>query len=267
MKVTAVASIAATALLFTAIPARSETESLNTQTAGNIGLFVSSYQYREPGIMSLKGTKTGLDLSATKAWPIKLFIRGDLRIASGNVDYQSNGTGSARGNPDRYFEVRGLVGMDRVFEESSLSPYTGFGYRYLYDDIRGASSSGAVGYRRESNYYYLPIGLVYRKAFNDRSSLMGTLEYDQLLLGQQVSKLSDTGLGYSDVTNDQHDGYGLKFSLKYQAAAWTVGPYLYYWDIAQSNTAILYQYGSPIGYGWEPANNTIETGMMAVWQF
>jgi len=157
--------------------------------------------------------------------------------------------------------------MDRLFEYATLSPYTGFGYRFLYNDLRGASSTGAPGYRRESNYYYLPLGVIYRQAFNGQSSLTGMLEYDQLLFGRQVSRLSDTGLGLSDVTNNQSSGYGLRLGLIYEINAWAIGPYLYYWNIGQSDTAIVYKNGTPYVYAWEPANNTTEFGLKAVLHF
>ena len=39
-------------------------------------------------------------------------------------------------------------------------------------------------------------------------------KYDYFVYGQQTSKLSQIA-GYSDVTNDQDEGYGMKFTGKY----------------------------------------------------
>lgn len=192
-------------------------------------------------------------------------MRGDLRYAIGTVDY--NGSGSASGEPDWYIEARGLVGKDWVINEAVLAAYTGVGYRYLFNDARGITSTGAAGYRRESNYFYLPIGIIHRMNIKDQAKLVSTMEYDHLLSGTQNSRLSDTGLGYSDVTNNQSGGYGLKLSIMYEKSKWAIGPYAYYWNIGQSNTAILYQYGTPVGTGWEPKNNTVEFGFKASQQF
>jgi hypothetical protein len=246
-----------------------EPSALKTQTDNNIGLSLSSYEYREPGIMSLTGVKMGVDLHIIKVSEERhnLIFRGDLRYAFGTVDYNSEATGSASGDPDWYFEARGLVGKDWVINESVFSPYAGFGYRYLFNDGRGISSTGFGGYRRESNYFYFPIGTIYRIALNNRAKLESTLEYDQLLAGTQVSSLSDVGAGYSDLTNDQSSGYGLKLSVMYQKDKWAIGPYANYWNIGQSDSALIYQNGTPIGIGWEPKNDTVEFGFQANQRF
>jgi hypothetical protein len=241
---------------------------LNTQAGYNIGVSSSYYQYQEPGIMSAKGNKIGLDLRATQAFQNGMFIRGDLRYALGLVDYTSNSTGSATGEPDWYIEARGLFGKDWPINDNTvLSPYAGVGYRYLFNDARGITSTGAAGYRRESNYFYLPIGVIHRTALNDQARLVSTLEYDHLLAGKQISSLSDTGLGYGDVTNNQHSGYGLKLSIMYEKSKWAIGPYANYWNIGQSDTVLVYRYGTPVAFGWEPKNNTVEFGVKASYQF
>jgi hypothetical protein len=244
---------------------RAETTTLKTLTGNDIGLSLSSYQYQEPGVMSLKGGKMGLDLRATKVLQSERFIRGDLRYAAGTVDY--NGSGNATGMLDWYIEARGLVGKDWVIKDAVLSPYAGLGYRYLFNDGRGISSTGAAGYRRESDYLYLPIGITHRRALDERARLVGTLEYDYLLAGKQSSRLSDTGLGYSDVANNQSNGYGLKLSIMYEKDKWAIGPYVYYWNISQSDTALVYQNGIPAFIGAEPENNTVEFGLKASQQF
>ena len=197
----------------------------------------------------------------------KLIFRGDLRFALGSVDYDSNATGSANGDPDWYLEARGLFGKDWVINEAVISPYTGLGYRYLFNDGRGLTSTGYSGYRRESNYLYLPIGMIHRIALNGQARLESTLEYDYLLAGTQNTSLSDVGAGYSDVTNNQSSGYGLKFSVMYLKSKWAIGPYAHYWNIGQSDTAIIYQNGSPAFIGVEPQNNTMEFGLRASQQF
>jgi len=217
--------------------------------------------------MSLTGAKIGMDLHITKALPNDQFIRGDLRYAYGTVDYNSNDTGSASGEPDMYIEVRGLFGKDWVVKEAVLSAYTGLGYRYLFNDGRGVTSAGYGGYRRESNYIYLPLGIIHRRALKDLARLESTLEYDQLLSGTQISSLSDVP-GYSDATNSQNSGYGLKLSFMYRKNIWAVGPYLHYWNIAESDVVAEIKNSVPTGYGLvEPKNNTVEFGLMASQQF
>jgi hypothetical protein len=241
---------------------------LATQTGNGIGLSLSSYQYQEPGLMSNKGAKLGLDFQTTAALREKLWVRGDFRGAFGSVDYMSPVSGYAHGQSDWYFETRGLVGKDWwAFDEALLSPYVGLGYRYLASDARGVTSAGAVGYRRESNYVYLPLGLSYLSTLEGKARLVTEVEYDYLLLGKQYSKLSDTGFGYSDVTNNQNSGYGLKLSIKYEKDNWAIGPYANYWNIGKSDNAFVYQNGTPVLMGSEPKNNTLEFGLKASQQF
>jgi hypothetical protein len=142
--------------------AQAESINLSTQTGNAIGLSLAAYQYQEPGFMSSKGNKMGLDLNTTKVLQSEQFMRGDLRYAFGTVNYDSNGTGSSSGEPDWYIEARGLVGKDWLINDAVVSLYTGLGYRYLFNDARGITSTGYSGYRRESNYFYLPIGFIHR---------------------------------------------------------------------------------------------------------
>ncbi|MFZ5523616.1 MAG: hypothetical protein ACOY9D_05975 [Pseudomonadota bacterium] len=248
-------------MLIVATTARAESADLKTQTGNDIGLSLSSYKYDEPRFMSSKGVKLGLDLHVTKELQNDRFMRGDLRYAFGSVDYNSNGTGSASGDPDWYIEARGLVGKDWVINDAVLVAYTGMGYRYLLNDARGITSTGAAGYRRESNYFYLPIGVTHRKALDGQAKLESTLEFDHLLAGKQISRLSDAGLGYGDITNNQNSGYGLKLSVMYEKNRWAIGPYANYWNIGESNWTLVLQNGIPAGMGREPKNNTVEFGL------
>lgn len=219
--------------------------------------------------MSLQGLKSGFDLRMTKAYPARhTFLRGELRYAIGTVDYRSNGTGNSNGEPDWYVEGRALIGNDWLLTSATLSTYAGLGYRFLMNDGRGITSTGAAGYRRESTYLYFPAGLIYRTALAGGDELIGSIEYDHLLSGNQYTKLSDTGMGYADLNNKQTEGYGMKLRLSYATSAWSAGPYLHYWNIADSDWKPLYQFGVPaldqngipVG-GIEPKNKTLEIGL------
>lgn len=240
---------------------------LKTPAVNEIGLSFGYYGYQEPGVMTLRGAKIGLELRTTRELVSGPFIRGDLRYAFGTVDYTSDGSGSADGLQDWYLEARGLIGKAIPFNHSVYALYTGLGYRHLFNDARGISSTGFAGYRRESTYFYLPIGVIHRSLLNDQARLVSTLEYDRLLSGKQVSRLNDAGLGYEDISNDQSRGYGLKLSVIYERDDWALGPYFYYWNIDQSDTSLLYQNGVPVGIGWEPKNDTVEFGLKASQQF
>jgi hypothetical protein len=243
-----------------------------------IGLTVSKYKYEESDFMSLKAVKVGVDYSVTFPFNGSWFVRGDARYANGKTDYESNGTGSSQDNPDWYAEWRLTVGHEFVFGSHTLAPYLGYGYRFLLSDLRGTSSSGAVGYRRESQYNYLPVGLRYSIAFGSASHLVTTLEYDRLIDGRQKTLLSDTE-GYSgwitvgDVTNKQRHGYGVRFSSMFQTHGWSFGPYATYWKIRESEIASnestheAYPGYVIIRYWIEPENTTKEAGVKVSYMF
>jgi hypothetical protein len=231
-----------------------------TASGSEISVSLGSYRYEEPGLMSLQGMKSGLNLQTTTAWPERrTFLRGELRVAAGRVDYHSNDTGSHDQEPDWYVEGRALIGNDWPQADSLLSTYTGLGYRYLMNDGRGPTTTGHAGYRRESNYLYLPLGIILQRAWL-QGTLRTRIEYDHLLNGNQFTQLSDTGLGYTDVNSKQSTGHGLKLQLSYVTGEWFAGPYLHHWDIADSAEMPLYRNGSFVGYGVEPQNRTTEIG-------
>ena len=85
------------------------------------------------------------------------------------------------------------------------------------------------------------------------------------LRGKQVSKLSDTGLGYSDATNSQDSGYGARISFRVENGRFAVGPWLQYWKIDDSNLVVIRS--APLTYGLEPHNWTREIGVEVRYRF
>ncbi len=253
---------------------RAEPASLNTPGGQELALTVSSYLYEEPDInVSLTGDKFGLNQTGTALLMSDWFLREEVRLAYGQVEY--SGSGIQSGAPDWYGEFRGMVGRDFQVRTVVLSPYAGFGYRYLYNDVRGYSNTGSAGYRRESNYYYLPLGVTHRMQLGEGGVLATTVEYDYLLWGRQVTRLSDligqNGIvSASDTTNRQHRGYGLRLGAMYEMGDWGFGPFVQYWDIADSEvtTQIMTDAMGPARVRLlEPKNRTTEYGMRLMFRF
>ena len=97
----------------------------------------------------------------------------------------------------------------------------------------------------------------------ERWVIAPTVEYDAFLGGRQYSKLTDTGIGYSDASNRQHDGRGYRAYLMLESGHWAFGPWLHYWKIKDSDIV-------PIGLGYtamEPANWTREYGVELRYRF
>ena len=231
---------------------------LLTRKGWEVGGQVARYKYEEPNFMNLEGPRVGAVGAYTFTSPTRVYSRIDVRVSYGMLDYESMGTGTQEDVPDWLAEIRAVIGRDYLLGDNvALSPYAGFGYRFLYNDLRGYSSTGAVGYRRYSHYYYVPIGVTARFRMGAQWVLAPTVEYDAFLGGRQESKLSDTGLGYTDATNEQDRGRGYRAYLMFEARRWSLGPWLHYWKIKDSDVV-------PIGLGrvgMEPENWTREYGV------
>lgn len=260
-------TVTALACCLTALPALAQRAELATKTGNEIGVTVSGYKYTEPGLISIKAIKSGFDYSGTYAigseWPNRSsgwFGRGDLRFATGKGDYSSDLSGTLNDRPDWYYEVRGLIGKDFYFADYTLSPYAGLGYRYLFNDLRGVSSTGVPGYRRESKYFTLPVGVIHKMNLANQAQLVTTVEYSHLIRGRQEAKLSDSNPATQDVGLTQRSGYGLRLGTMVRFARWSVGPSLILWRIKESDRING-------GLTFEPRNNTYEFGVKVAYNF
>lgn len=245
--------------------------SLKTESGFEVGLQLSDYYYQENDVPTVKfmdqsGTKLGLTVALNAALSYDFFITGDLRFTYSENDYWSDPTGDVEDfAEDVMGEARLLVGRDFVSESKlvipfafSLSPYVGIGYRNLHNDSSDTVIGGISGYRRTSEYLYAPIGLTARFRVTDTSRISLNAEYDGLLQGNQKSNLSDVNPALPDVDNDQNSGRGVRGSAMFETKSWSVGPFIEYWNINQSDAG-------PVGY--EPHNYTLEYGAQVRYRF
>lgn len=234
-----------------------------------IGLQFSNYKYEEEVdgefFMSNEGDKFGFVGNATNAIEDNFYFVTEFRIASGDVGYTGSGTKS--GDSDRLWELRITGGQDYEREGYVLSPYAGLGIRSLFNDSRGTTSTGAIGYRRDSNYWYFPVGLTHRFRISADSRISTSLEYDYLIRGIQKSYLSDADPGYNDLVNGQKNGYGLRLSSAHETNSFSVGVFYNYWNIGDSEIETISYYGIPFAEGMEPKNETNEFGVQILFRF
>jgi hypothetical protein len=239
-----------------ATPAQAQTQTqrgLGTQPGEEVGVSVSSYKYAEPGVMDLNATKLGIDYTLTQTfpgtWPNRgdtSFFTGEFRLATGDARYSNVSGVTGQGLTDWYWEARALAGVDIEMDGYVLAPYLGLGYRYLYNDLRNL----AGGYRRETRYLSIPMGVTVRMRADAQSQLLTTFEYIHLLSGTHDARLSDASL--QDVSLNQRNGSGLRLKVIRQFPTWSIGPTLTYWRVGASNSVA----------GWvEPKNNTVELGV------
>src|SRR5688572_2192255 len=206
---------------------------LLTRPGWELGGQVSHYEYKEPafagnpdfGGMSLEGPRIGAVGAYTGTSPNLVYGRIEGRVSYGWLDYESGNTGTSSNVPDWTVEVRVVAGKDfPLGEKTALSPYIGLGYRYLFNDLQGYSSTGNSGYRRYSQYWYVPIGVTMRMRAGDQWVFAPTVEYDAFIGGKQKTMLSDVAPGAPDITNDQERGRGYRVSLMVEGRRWAFGP-------------------------------------------
>jgi hypothetical protein len=226
---------------------------LATKSEKTVGLTLASYKYDEPSYMTLKANKVGIDFSGTYAfgshWPNpqqSWFVKGEFQTLSGKADYQSPFSGAISNTPNRSVEVRALVGKDFEIGGAVFAPYFGLGFRHLFSNI---------GYERASTYNTLPIGVTHKMSTSGLAQLHTTVEYMHLLSGEHKANLLS-----QNVSLEQRRGYGLKLSVMHRKEAWSMGPTLTYWNMAQSEVGGVL----PV---YEPQNKTIELGFKAAYRF
>jgi hypothetical protein len=234
------------------VPALAQNASLATASESSFGLSAFNYKYDEPGYMTLKANRVGLNYSTTYApgakWPNAAnawFYKAELSYSNGKADYTSPISGNLKGTPNSFYEARLLTGKDIDMGSYVLSPYIGVGYRHLFSNL---------GYERTSNYTTMPIGLTHKVKLADNSQLHTTMEFTHLLSGVQNVQL------IQNISMDQNSGYGLRFSMLRRFDTWSLGPTLTYWNLDQSEFGGLTQI-------YEPKNKTLEIGLKGAFHF
>ncbi len=229
-----------------------------------VGPEVYYHSYEEPNVMEEKGVFYGAQ--AGYEYHEKIYARAEVRAALGEVDYTSPVSGTLDNIEDWLFESRAVAGYDFAAADNLIvTPFLGFGYRYLNDDSAGKrTSTGAAGYERESNYYYSPIGVAALLEPQPDWKLRASAEYDLLWKGKQKSHLSGAISGLNDVENDQDEGYGLRGSVGLEKVGkttdWWIDGFVRYWNIDDSDLQPITYLGQTIGLGYEPANETVQVG-------
>ncbi|MDT8337718.1 MAG: hypothetical protein RQ763_00825 [Sulfurimonas sp.] len=231
--------------------------SLKTVDSFEVGVQSYLYEYEEEVdgafFMSNKGTKYGLSASATKTLADEYYLKGEFRYATGDVEYKSaSGVGDVS---DDLHEMRLVVAKEKIVDGFLLGSYIGVGYRVLENDLRDL---GSGGYRRTSQYLYIPIGVNHRFRVGNSARISTNIEYDYFAWGEQKSYLSDVSPFYSDLVHEQKSGYGFRINSAYEQQSWSIGAFFNYWKIEDSEIKDYY---------YEPENSTKEVGVELKYRF
>lgn len=137
----------------------------------------------------------------------------------------------------------------------------------LNNDLRDL---GAGGYRRQSQYLYIPIGITHRFHVGSGSRISTNIEYDYFVWGEQKSYLSDVSAWYGSVfgnpVNKQKNGYGIRVNSAYEEQNWSIGVFFNYWKIKDSEIN-YYVDGFDLYSLTEPLNTTKEIGLEIKYRF
>lgn len=182
------------------------------------------------------------------------------------IHYRSSDTGSASDSKYSVFEPR-LLGhfVFTCNDCTSIEPYIGLGGRFLNNDSsRQVTTTGHLGWLRNSTYTYIPLGFRFNHRMQNEMQFVIHAEYDYFISGTQRSTWRD---GTVDVTfnNSQSKGYGARGGIEFRIPStscnitYTLGGFLRYWNVDKSKI----HYISRTFYGWEPKNRTIELGFRA----
>jgi|GEM_PF-1530502 len=246
-------------------------DGLATPAAHEVNVSVGYYKYAEPGSLaiSIHGPKIGgeytgtFSLGARRSW----FAKANARATFGSTQYDGwcmpwlivpfsgspNGYAldlgdaspcSEEGEKDWYTEARGLVGKDIIGRTVAWSPEGGLGFRHLSNGLSG------VPRFRTDDYLYVLAGITARMAMGAHQPLSFNVEYDHLLHGWQTTRQAALGggdipatptapaftlVGLTDLSFDQHDGWALRASVKFQLSrAWSIEPAYVRWQVGDS---------------------------------
>ncbi|MDA0910922.1 MAG: hypothetical protein O2809_05120 [Proteobacteria bacterium] len=223
----------------------------------------SYYHYNEPNVMKSKGPSIGLlnQVSYTQTNHLKWMIGLYLEYSHGS--YSSQYTGSHEADISYLLNISPKIGYNlNIAQNWQITPFSGIGYRMLYNNSTGQlTTTRHSGYLRVSNYFYLPIGadLAYHQTDWFISS---RFQFNYLIYGVQHSGV------YGGINNPQHHGYGLHWSLSagknYQNFSLSIGPYINYWWINDSEARYADNGNIKI---IEPQNDTLDLGIAITFGF
>jgi hypothetical protein len=236
------------------------------------GISTEFLTYRENGV-TIDGPLYGVYGTYTYHGGNRLMAEASLALAYGDLDYDGRTWGGSPAHADTedsFVEFRGLIGYDwRATERPVVTPFAGLGYRYWNDDIKGSG-----GYERETTYWYCPFGVQTTSPLSHNGQWGIIAEYDLLLGGTVQSHLSDADSGYNnpEVELKTGNGYGLRCSVWVatkieEEFTLRVEPFLIYWNIDESDSAKLKLNGTPVGYIYEPSNDTTSYGLRLRMEF
>lgn len=209
-------------------------------------------QYKEPGLMQLKGPELGLHARVTPwADMPSAQLEGDIFL--GQQKYTSQSSGSMNGVTNLETRWRALWPVMSDIQEGLSA---GLALHTLWNDLRGTTTFQGTtygGYQRSASQLWLPM----RWHIDD----MWELDAGLLIFGRHTSKLSEVNTSYQDIVNTQHRGQYAQVAMNVALSnGESLKPFVRYTHLADSNTVAM---GGK--YWIEPESHRWQIGM--VWEF
>ncbi len=183
-----------------------------------------------------------------------VYLAANFSYFWGNTDWDSPGY-STDTTTDKMYDLKAVFGYDFIFGNMAVTPYAGLAMHFWETTVEGGFS-----YPYSFQQYYAPLGaqITYKGSESWTAALK--LEYDFFLLGRIDCKVSQADPLYTDMTYDQHGGFGFYISANftYSFVSWSLGiePYFQYWDIDESDSELYSYNGTLVGYMSEPENKS-----------
>ncbi|MFH0732930.1 MAG: hypothetical protein V2A72_08480 [Candidatus Omnitrophota bacterium] len=204
----------------------------------------------------------------------RMMFKAKGQVARGEADY--NNTGDIDDVSQWTWAMEFLFGYGVVISESfGITPFLGAGHRYFCDELDGlVSTTNESGYKRESRYYYIPVGLeLTTDTERDESfgtsqgwSFGGSVEFDIFVKGRQKNYYTDADPAASDFEVDQEEGYGWGGSIKIQKNGenldFAIEPFARLWNTNETETEgnINLPNNSIPAHNYEPKTEILEYG-------
>lgn len=238
----------------------------------SVGLGAGGSYYQEPPgqvpQLTIDGKHYSLNLAYTNYHIDSFLLQLSQQFTMGPVDYQGyQGQGSISDASDTLFNTRLLSGYNIVQTKYvSVIPFLGVGYRNLHDDLHAGSINSVTQSHyplRVINYLYSPVGVFLITQMGPQAAIQMHFEYDIFWHGEVITNAFQVqGVPLPKVVNEQAQGYGLRASIEFlipdQRRLFSVGPFVHYWNIHDSNTVT----SEGIQFV-EPENSTMEVGAEA----
>lgn len=231
-----------------------------TNAGLQLGLSTGFTHYRESQ-MQLAGPNLGLQLEWAQPWGLERWVLQAQGLLSA-PNYSSPVSGSIDRRTTRETAWRALYSLGAPGNASAGRWDAGLEWQTYYNDLRGTTSVGHVGYERERYGLWALAGYQSPAApAQPQGAQHWRLEAAVLLQGVAVSHLSQVSTSYGDAVNRQNRGVSLRAERSYRYAPGEFRPYLgVSWvgdsDVQrQTNASVM-----------EPANTTWQLGLKWFWK-